>query len=342
MCSHLGRPKGKKNEKYSLKPVAERLSELLKKPVAMMLDCIGDVVKAEVMKMKDGDVALLENLRFYEQEEKNDPAFAKQLADLAEMYVNDAFGTAHRAHASTEGVTKYLKPCVAGFLMMKEIKYLGGAVSNPARPFVAIIGGAKISGKIEVIENLMKLADTTIVGGGMAYTFFKSQGLEVGKSLLEADKVDLAKSTLAESKALGKPLLLPVDNVIAQELKEGVPTKVVASNQIPADWEGLDVGPETLKKYKEVISKAKTVFWNGPVGAFEVKPFDKGTMEVAKMLAEATGRGAATIVGGGDSVAAVTQMGLNDKMSHVSTGGGASLEFMEGKQLPGIVALTDK
>jgi phosphoglycerate kinase len=342
LCSHLGRPKGKKNEKYSLKPVAERLSGLMKKPVAMMPDCIGDVVKAGVMKMKDGDVALLENLRFYEQEEKNDPAFAKQLADLAEMYVNDAFGTAHRAHASTEGVTKYLKPCVAGFLMMKEIKYLGGAVSNPARPFVAIIGGAKISGKIEVIENLMKVADTTIVGGGMAYTFFKSQGLEVGKSLLEADKVDLAKSTLAESKALGKPLLLPVDNVIAQDLKEGVPTKVVPSNQIPADWEGLDVGPETLKKYKDVIAKAKTIFWNGPVGAFEVKPFDKGTLEVAKMLADATGRGAATIVGGGDSVAAVTQMGLNDKMSHVSTGGGASLEFMEGKQLPGIMALTDK
>ncbi len=342
LCSHLGRPKGKKNEKYSLKPVAARLSELLKKPVVMMPDCIGDDVKAEVAKLKDGDIALLENVRFYNEEEGNDPAFAKQLADLAEIYVNDAFGTAHRAHASTEGVTKYLKPCAAGFLMMKEIKYLGDAVSNPGRPFVAIIGGAKISGKIDVISNLMNLADTVIVGGGMAYTFFKSEGYEIGKSLLEVDKVDLARETLAKSKTIQKPLLLPIDNVIAQDLKEGVPTKVVPSNQIPADWEGLDVGPETLKKYHEVISKAKTIFWNGPVGAFEVKPFDKGTKEVALMLAEATGRGSVTIVGGGDSVAAVTQMGLADKMSHVSTGGGASLEFMEGKVLPGIAALTDK
>jgi phosphoglycerate kinase len=299
-------------------------------------------VKAEIAKMQDGGVALLENVRFYNEEEGNDPAFAKQLADLAEIYVNDAFGTAHRAHASTEGVTKYLKPCVAGFLMMKEIKYLGGAVSNPGRPFVAIVGGAKISGKIDVISNLMNLADTVIVGGGMAYTFFKSEGYEIGKSLLEADKVELARETLAKSKAIQKPLLLPIDNVIAQDLKEGVPTKVVASNQIPTDWEGLDVGPETLKKYRDVISKSKTIFWNGPVGAFEVKPFDKGTKEVAMMLAEATGRGAVTIVGGGDSVAAVTQMGLADKMSHVSTGGGASLEFMEGKVLPGIAALTDK
>ncbi len=342
LCSHLGRPKGKKNEKYSLKPVAVRLSELLKKPVVMMPDCVGDSVKAEVAKMKDGDVALLENVRFYDQEEKNDLVFAKQLSELADMYVNDAFGTAHRAHASTEGVTKYLKPCAAGFLMMKEIKYLGGAVSNPARPFVAIIGGAKISGKIDVIQNLMVLADTVIVGGGMAYTFFKSQGMEVGKSLLEMDKVDLARTTLEKSKSLGKPLLLPVDNVIAPDLKEGVPTKVVPSNQIPADWEGLDVGPETLQKYEEVLAKAKTIFWNGPVGAFEVKPFDKGTLAIANMMAAATARGASTIVGGGDSVAAVTQMGLEFKMSHVSTGGGASLEFMEGKQLPGIVALTDK
>jgi phosphoglycerate kinase len=342
LCSHLGRPKGKKNEKYSLKPVAARLSELLKKPVIMMPDCIGDAVKAEVAKMKNGDVTLLENVRFYNEEEGNDPAFAKQLADLAEVYVNDAFGTAHRAHASTEGVTKYLKPCVAGFLMMKEIKYLGGAVSNPGRPFVAVIGGAKISGKIDVIQNLMKIADTVIVGGGMAYTFFKSQGFEVGKSLLEVDKVDLARTTLENSKSLGKPLLLPVDNVIAQDLKEGVPTRVVPSNQIPADWEGLDVGPETLKKYETVLMAAKTIFWNGPVGAFEVKPFDKGTLAVANLLARATEKGAATIVGGGDSVAAVTQMGLASKMSHISTGGGASLEFMEGKILPGIAALTDK
>jgi phosphoglycerate kinase len=308
----------------------------------MISDCIGDAVKAEVAKMKNGDVALLENVRFYNEEEGNDPAFAKQLADLAEVYVNDAFGTAHRAHASTEGVTKYLKPCVAGFLMMKEIKYLGGAVSNPGRPFVAVIGGAKISGKIDVIQNLMKIADTVIVGGGMAYTFFKSQGFEVGKSLLEVDKVDLARTTLENSKSLGKPLLLPVDNVIAQDLKEGVPTRVVPSNQIPVDWEGLDVGPETLKKYETVLMAAKTIFWNGPVGAFEVKPFDKGTLAVANLLARATEKGAATIVGGGDSVAAVTQMGLASKMSHISTGGGASLEFMEGKILPGIAALTDK
>ena len=348
LASHLGRPKGKPNPKYSLRPVVDRLRELLDKAlgekvnVAFAPDCIGEIASEMARQLESGQVLLLENLRFHAEEEANDPAFSKALASLAEVYVNDAFGTAHRAHASTEGVTKYLKPCAAGFLMMKEIKYLGGAVSNPGRPFVAIIGGAKISGKIDVISNLMNLADTVIVGGGMAYTFFKSEGYEVGKSLLEADKVDLARETLAKSKAIKKPLLLPIDNVIAQDLKEGVPTKVVASNQIPADWEGLDVGPETLKKYREVISKAKTLFWNGPVGAFEVKPFDKGTKEVAMMMAEATGRGADTIVGGGDSVAAVTQMGLSDKMSHVSTGGGASLEFMEGKILPGIAALTDK
>jgi phosphoglycerate kinase len=342
LAAHLGRPKGKKNEKYSLKPAAVRLSELLGKPVAMLPDCIGDAVKGAVAAMKDGDVAMLENVRFYEQEEKNDPAFAKGLAELADLYVNDAFGAAHRAHASTEGITKHVARSAAGFLMTKEIQYLGKAVSDPERPFVAIIGGAKISSKIDVIQNLIAVADTLIVGGGMAYTFFKSQGFEVGKSLLEADKVDLARATLEKAKAAGKSLLLPVDNVVADRFDAAANTRTVPSNAIPADWEGLDVGPNTVQMFGETLAKARTIFWNGPVGAFEMKPFATGTLAIAKMLAEATGRGATTIVGGGDSVAAVTQMGLSSKMSHISTGGGASLEFMEGKKLPGIAALTDK
>jgi phosphoglycerate kinase len=342
LCSHLGRPKGKKNEKYSLKPVAARLSELLGKPVAMMPDCVGDAVKAETAKMKDGDVALLENVRFYEQEEKNDPAFAKQLSELADVYVNDAFGTAHRAHASTEGITKYVKPCAAGFLMMKEIQYLGKAASNPDRPFVAIIGGAKISGKIDVIKNLMTKVDALIIGGGMAYTFLKARKLEIGKSILEEDKVELAKELLMQSLDTNVPLLLPIDHVVADKFDAAAQVKTVARSGIEPEWMGLDVGPLTIEKFGNFIRTAKTLFWNGPVGAFEMAPFAKGTLAIAKMLAEATERGATTIVGGGDSVAAVTQMGLNAKMSHVSTGGGASLEFMEGKELPGIVALTDK
>ncbi len=342
LCSHLGRPKGKKNEKYSLKPVAARLSELLGKPVTMMPDCVGDAVKAEVGKMKDGDVVLLENVRFYEQEEKNDPAFAKQLSELADLYVNDAFGTAHRAHASTEGITKFVKPCAAGFLMMKEIQYLGKAASNPDRPFVAILGGAKISGKIDVIKNLMTKVDVLIIGGGMAYTFLKARKLEIGKSLLEADKVEMAKELLMQSLDTNVPLLLPIDHVVADKFDAAANVKIVARGGIEPEWMGLDVGPLSIEKYANFIRSAKTVFWNGPVGAFEMAPFAKGTLAIAKLLAEATEKGAVTIVGGGDSVAAVTQMGLNSKMSHVSTGGGASLEFMEGKQLPGIVALTDK
>jgi len=342
LCSHLGRPKGKKNEKYSLKPVAARLSELLGKPVAMMPDCVGDAVKTEVGKMKDGDVVLLENVRFYEQEEKNDPAFAKQLSELADLYVNDAFGTAHRAHASTEGITKFVKPCAAGFLMMKEIQYLGKAASNPDRPFVAILGGAKISGKIDVIKNLMTKVDVLIIGGGMAYTFLKARKLEIGKSLLEADKVEMAKELLMQSLDTNVPLLLPIDHVVADKFDAAANVKTVARGGIEPEWMGLDVGPLSIEKYSNFIRSAKTLFWNGPVGAFEMAPFAKGTLAIAKLLAEATEKGAVTIVGGGDSVAAVTQMGLNSKMSHVSTGGGASLEFMEGKQLPGIVALTDK
>ncbi|GEM_PF-197552 len=342
LAAHLGRPKGKKNDKYSLKPAAVRLSELIKKPVAMMPDCVGEAVKTEIAKMKDGDVVMLENVRFYEQEEKNDPAFAKQLAELADIYVNDAFGAAHRAHASTEGITKHVAQSAAGFLMMKEIQYLGKALSNPERPFVAIIGGSKISSKIDVIKSLLDKVDVLIIGGGMAYTFLKARSMGIGKSLCEEDKVELAKELLNQSLDTDVPLLLPIDHVVADAFSATANTKIVTRGGIESEWEGLDIGPQTVEKYAHFIRVAKTLFWNGPVGAFEMAPFAKGTNAIAKLLAEATDRGATTIVGGGDSVAAVTQMGLNAKMSHISTGGGASLEFMEGKELPGIVALTNK
>ncbi|HET9870176.1 MAG TPA: phosphoglycerate kinase [bacterium] len=341
LVSHLGRPKGV-DEKLRLKPVAGRLAELLKKPVAALADCVGPEVEKAVAAMKDGEVALLENVRFHAAEEKNDPAFAKQLAALADLYVNDAFGTAHRAHASTEGVTKFVAQSAAGFLMMKEIQYLGGALSDPARPFVAIVGGSKVSSKIDVIKSLMKVVDVLIIGGGMAYTFLKARKFPIGNSIVENDKMDLAKELMGRSLDTDVPLLLPIDHVIADKYDAKANIKTVPRGGILEGWEGLDVGPNTIEKYATFIRTAKTIFWNGPVGVFEIEPFAKGTLAIAKLLAEASDRGAITIVGGGDSVAAVTQMGLADKMSHISTGGGASLEFMEGKQLPGIVALTDK
>ena len=342
LVSHLGRPKGKPEdrEKFTLKPVAERLSELLGKPVPLAPDCVGPEVEKMVQAMKDGDVLLLENVRFHPEEEKNDPEFAKQLASLAEVYVNDAFGTAHRAHASTEGVTKYL-PGVAGYLMQKEIEYLGGALANPKRPFIAVLGGAKVKDKIPVIENLVSKVDKLIIGGGMAYTFLKAQGKEIGQSLLDADSLDFCREMLAKA---GDKILLPVDVVVAdgnpfEKGPDAVQTKVVSVDAIPADWQGVDIGPETQKLFAEAVKGAGTVVWNGPMGIFEFEKFAVGTRAMAQALADS---GAVTIVGGGDSAAAVEQLGFADKMTHISTGGGASLEFLEGKVLPGVAALQDK
>jgi phosphoglycerate kinase len=341
LMSHLGRPKGKVNPKYSLKPAAVRLSELLKKEVILAPDCVGDEVKAIVDKMKNGDVVLLENLRFHEEEEKNDPEFAKQLASLGEVYVNDAFGSAHRAHASTEGVTKFIKVNAAGFLMQKELDYLGKAIADPKRPFCAILGGSKISGKIDVINNLIDKVDTLIIGGGMAFTFFKAQELEIGTSILEVEKISLAKELLEKVKGSKVKFLLPIDVVVGDEFKNETPSKVVSVSKIPADKMGLDIGPESIKLFAEEIVNSKTVVWNGPMGVFEFDNFAKGTNAVANALVEATSKGAITIVGGGDSAAAISKAGLEDKVSHVSTGGGASLEFLEGKVLPGVDALTN-
>lgn len=341
LMSHLGRPKGGPNPKYSLKPTAIRLSELLGKEVKLAPDCIGDEVKSMVNQMKDGDVLILENVRFHPEEEKNDPEFARQLAELGDVYINDAFGSAHRAHASTEGVTKYIKVCAAGYLMQKELEYLGAAVSNPKRPYVAILGGAKISGKIDVINNLLDKVDTLIIGGGMAFTFFKAQGKEIGKSLLEEEKLDLAKEVLQKVQRTGVKFLLPVDVVVASEFTNESPATVVNVDSIPSDKMGLDIGPETIKLFKEEILKARTVVWNGPMGVFEFDNFAKGTFAIAQTLAEATASGVVTVIGGGDSAAAIAKAGLKDKVSHVSTGGGASLEFLEGKILPGVAALND-
>ncbi|MFN3693982.1 MAG: phosphoglycerate kinase [Ignavibacterium sp.] len=341
LMSHLGRPKGGPNPKYSLKPTAIRLSELLGKEVKLAPDCVGDEVKAMVNQMKDGDVLILENVRFHPEEEKNDPEFAKQLAELGDVYINDAFGSAHRAHASTEGVTKYIKVCAAGYLMQKELEYLGAAVSNPKRPYVAILGGAKISGKIDVINNLLDKVDTLIIGGGMAFTFFKAQGKEIGKSLLEEEKIELAKEVLQKVKNTGVKFLLPVDVVVASDFNNDSPWTVVNVDSIPSDKMGLDIGPETIKLFKEEILKARTVVWNGPMGVFEFDNFAKGTFAIAQALAEATANGVVTVIGGGDSAAAIAKAGLKEKVSHVSTGGGASLEFLEGKILPGVAALND-
>lgn len=341
LMSHLGRPKGGPNPKYSLKPTAKRLSELLGKEVKLAPDCIGDEVKAMVNQMQNGDVLILENVRFHPEEEKNDSEFAKKLAELGDVYINDAFGSAHRAHASTEGVTKYIKINAAGYLMQKELEYLGAAVSNPKRPYVAILGGAKISGKIDVINNLFNKVDTLIIGGGMAFTFFKAQGKEIGKSLLEEEKIELAKEVLKKAKTSGVKFLLPVDVVIASEFNNDSPATIVSVDAIPSDKMGLDIGPETIKLFREEILKAKTVVWNGPMGVFEFDNFAKGTIAIAEALAEATANGAVTVIGGGDSAAAIAKAGLKDKVSHVSTGGGASLEFLEGKILPGVAALND-
>jgi phosphoglycerate kinase len=341
LMSHLGRPKGKVNPKYSLEPAAVRLSELLKQDVKLAPDCVGEEVKKMVSEMKSGDVVLLENLRFHEEEEKNDPQFAKQLAELGDVYVNDAFGSAHRAHASTEGVTKYIDKCAAGYLMQKELDYLGGAITNPQRPYCAILGGAKISGKIDVIMNLLDKVDTMIIGGGMAYTFYKAQGKEIGNSLLEAEKIDLAKEVLDKVSKSKVKFLMPVDVVVADEFKNDSPSKIVSVNDIPADKMGLDIGPETRKLFSDEILKAKTIVWNGPMGVFEMDNFAKGTNAIAETLVQATKNGSITIIGGGDSAAAISKAGLDDKVSHVSTGGGASLEFLEGKILPGVAALSE-
>jgi phosphoglycerate kinase len=342
LMSHLGRPKGKPTPEFSLKPVAVRLSEILGRDVAVAPDCIGSDVKRMVDELKDGGCLLLENLRFHSEEEKNDVVFAQELASLGDVYVNDAFGSAHRAHASTEGVTKFLKPAVAGYLMKKEIDYLGKAVGNPERPYLAILGGAKISGKIDVIQNLMNKVDELIIGGGMAFTFFKAQGLEIGNSLLEADKIDLAKQILDDAKRKNMSFLLPIDCVAADKFENDATRMVVTVKEIPSGWQGLDIGPKTATLFTAAIGKAKTVVWNGPMGVFEMENFSKGTFAVAKALAGVTKQGAVTIVGGGDSAAAIVKAGLEKSVSHVSTGGGASLEFLEGKTLPGVAALADK
>ncbi|KAK1257541.1 hypothetical protein QJS04_geneDACA017780 [Acorus gramineus] len=340
LCSHLGRPKGV-TPKYSLKPLVPRLSELLGIQVDMADDCIGESVEKKVAALSDGRVLLLENVRFYKEEEKNDPEFAKKLASLADLYVNDAFGTAHRAHASTEGVTKYLKPAVAGFLMQKELDYLVGAVANPKRPFAAIVGGAKVSSKIGVIESLFEKVDILLLGGGMIFTFYKAQGYSVGSSLVEEDKLDLAKALIEKAKAKGISLLLPTDVVIADKFAGDANSKVVPASSIPDGWMGLDIGPDSIKTFNESLDTTKTVIWNGPMGVFEFEKFAAGTTAIAKKLAELSGKGVTTIIGGGDSVAAVEKAGLADKMSHISTGGGASLELLEGKTLPGVLALND-
>lgn len=339
LMSHLGRPKGEKNLKYTLKPAAEYLGKLINKNVIFADDCIGEQAALLINNMNDGDVMLLENLRFYKQEEANDEAFAKQLASYGDVYVNDAFGSAHRAHASTEGVTHFIKSCAAGYLMQKELEYLSKAVGNPEHPYVAILGGSKISGKIDVINNLLSKADKILVGGGMVFTFYKAMGYNIGKSLLEEDRVELAKELLQNSN--GK-LILPADIVAADKFENGANFRTVKCSEIPGEMMGMDIGPETIKAFRKEIINAKTIVWNGPMGVFEMSNFAKGTNEIAQALADATKNGAVSVIGGGDSASAIAQAGLEKEVSHVSTGGGASLEFLEGKVLPGVAALTDK
>jgi phosphoglycerate kinase len=340
LSSHFGRPKGV-DEKYRLTPVAKRLSELLGQEVAKPSDCIGDEVAAAVAAMQNGQVLLLENVRFHKEEEKNDPEFAKQLAANADLYVNDAFGTAHRAHASTEGVTKYLSPSVAGYLIEKELQYLQNAIENPKRPLAAIIGGSKVSSKIGVIETLLEKCDKLLLGGGMIFTFYKARGLSVGKSLVEEDKLELAKSLDAKAKERGVQLLLPTDVVVADNFAADANSQVVSIEAIPDGWMGLDIGPESVKMFQAALADCKSVLWNGPMGVFEFDKFAVGTEAIARTLADLTKTGTDTIIGGGDSVAAVEKVGVADQMSHISTGGGASLELLEGKVLPGIAALDE-
>ncbi|RPJ95750.1 phosphoglycerate kinase [Rummeliibacillus sp. TYF005] len=338
LASHLGRPKGDIKEELRLTAVGEKLSELMGKPVQKLDESIGEAVEAAVSKMADGDIVLLENVRFHKGEEKNDPALAQHFAKLADLYVNDAFGTAHRAHATTAGIANYL-PAVSGFLLEKEIAVLGKALSNPERPFTAIIGGAKVKDKINVIENLLDKVDHLIIGGGLSYTFTKAQGYDIGQSLLEEDKIELAKSFIKKAAEKGVQLHMPVDAVVANEFSKDADTKIVDIDRIPSDWMGLDIGPKTVAEYAKVINNSKLIIWNGPMGVFEMDAFANGTKGVAEAMATTEGY---TIIGGGDSAAAVEKFQVADQMNHISTGGGASLEFMEGKELPGIVALNDK
>lgn len=335
LCSHLGRPKGEVKPEFSLKPVAKELSKLLDQEIIMANDVIGEDAKEKAKKLQQGQIMLLENVRFHKEETDNDAEFSKQLASMAEIYVNDAFGAAHRAHASTTGIAEYL-PAISGFLIEKELKFLGNALNNPERPFVAIMGGAKVSDKIGVIDSLIEKVDTLIIGGGMAYTFFKAQGYEVGNSICENDKLDLAKQAMKKAEEKGVKLMLPIDTKIGKEFKPDTESKTVSWTEIPEGWEGFDIGEESIKRFEEEIRKAKTVVWNGPLGLFEFDQFAIGTNSIAKVLSEID---ATTIIGGGDSAAAVRKAGLEDKMTHISTGGGASLEFLEGKKLPGIECL---
>ncbi|MBL7075635.1 phosphoglycerate kinase [candidate division KSB1 bacterium] len=341
LMSHLGRPKGQVKPELSLVPVAKRLSEMLDKQVMLAEDCIGAKVESLIKGLKAGDCLLLENLRFHPEEEKNAPDFSRQLASLGDIYINDAFGSAHRSHASTVGVTRYYDQCAAGYLMQKEIAYLGKALSNPERPFVAILGGAKVSGKIDVIKNLLDKVDYLLIGGGMAYTFFRAMGLQTGESLVEEDKIGLAAEILGGIKDQRIDFILPDDCVVAEDFSNEASYKTVPRGEIPPEWQGLDVGPKTVERFALIIGEARTVLWNGPLGVFEMPNFAMGTRRIAQALANVTDQGAVTIIGGGDTAAAVKQFGFGDRISHISTGGGASLEFLEGKKLPGIEALTD-
>lgn len=342
LCSHFGRPKGEPKQEFSLLPVAHRLGELLDRPVSLAPDTIGPEVMLKTELLKDGDLILLENTRFHKGEEKNDPDFAQALARLADIYVNDAFGTAHRAHASTEGVARYLQPAVAGYLMAKELDYLGNAVANPKRPFYAVLGGAKISGKIDVIRNLLDKVDGILLGGAMTFTFDAFEGMLVGGSLVEEERKEMAGELLEAFKSSKANVYLPSDYLVADKFSADAATKVVKRGEVPEGWSGLDIGPETAKQYAELLEGAGTVVWNGPMGVFEMAPFSNGTRAVADALARATKSGAVTVIGGGDSAAAIKQFGLLEDVSHVSTGGGASLEFLEGKELPGLAILTDR
>ena len=341
LMSHLGRPKGMVKLEFSLEPVAARLEQLLGRPVQFAPDCVGPQVEALAKALKPGDVLLLENLRFHAEEEKNDEIFSRGLAALGDVYVNDAFGSAHRAHASTEGVTHFLSPALAGLLMEKEIDYLGRAVGDPARPYTAILGGAKVSGKIDVITNLLEKVDTLLIGGGMMFTFLRAQGKEIGTSLIEEDRLELAREILQRAQEGGKRLILPIDTVVAAEFSNDAEHSIVPVDAIPADRMGLDIGPATAEEFAHVIAESRTVIWNGPMGVFEMPAYAEGTFAVARALAAATEHGTITIIGGGDSAAAIKKAGLSAQVSHVSTGGGASLELLEGKQLPGVAALTD-
>ena len=343
LASHLGRPKGKRDPKYSLRPVAAKLAELLSAPVEFAADCVGAEAESKSRALANGGVLLLENVRYHAEEEANDESFSRQLAALCDgVFVCDAFGSAHRAHASVVGITRFVKQSAAGLLMERELAYLGKALSNPERPFVAVLGGAKVSDKIEVVENLMRVADAMLIGGGMAYTFLKSQGLPIGNSLVESDKLDLARKLIEGAKQRNFRLLLPTDHVLGAEFKPNTKTQTMSVNATPDGWMGLDIGPETITNFSAELASAKTIVWNGPMGVFEMPAFSKGTLEIARAVAAATANGATSIVGGGDSVAAIHAAGLADKVSHISTGGGASLEFLGGRKLPGVEALTNK